>query len=239
MNKEIYIEGIGNILIVKSNKAKQLSIRLKPFSPIKVTIPLQVDEKHAVDFILKKKVWIKRAQLKMQSVEAQKKVYTENTHNIIPGYSLLFKPHNNNKVYITTAPQKIVVAHPINANLESKNIQEGIENAIVHTLRYESKKHLPVRTYELAQYHNFKINRVTIRNAKTRWGSCSANNNINLSLHLMRLPRHLSDYIILHELCHTVHKNHGKEFWKLLNMVCGFKSDQYKDELRKYSLKYF
>ena len=58
-----------------------------------------------------------------------------------------------------------------------------------------------------------------IKNNKTRWGSCSHRNNINLSLHLMRLPEHLIDYIIAHELVHTVHKNHSNKFWKDLENV--------------------
>lgn len=237
--KEVFIEGIGSISLIKSPIARQMSIRLKPFEPIKVTIPELLNESQAIDFLFKKKDWVKRAQLKMKALESKKKIYTKDVQNIVPGCDLFFKPHANNTIYITTATQKIIVAHPPNANLASENIQNGIENAIVHVLRNEAKKHLPKRTVELAEYHNFKIRNIAIKNVKTRWGSCSANNNINLSLHLMRLPKHLSDYIILHELCHTVHKNHGKEFWKLLDFVSGFKSDFYKKELKKYSLRYF
>ena len=81
------------------------------------------------------------------------------------------------------------------------------------------KELLPTRIAELAQIHGFKYAKVSIRNSKTRWGSCSFNNNINLSLHLMMLPNHLIDYVILHELAHTKEKNHGIHFWKLLDEV--------------------
>ena len=74
---------------------------------------------------------------------------------------------------------------------------------------------------ELAKKHNFKFKKVLIRNAKTRWGSCSKDNTINLSPHLMRLPNYLIDYVILHELVHTKIKNHSKEFWQLLGIVSG------------------
>ena len=56
---------------------------------------------------------------------------------------------------------------------------------------------------------------------KSRWGSCSYQNNINLNLHLVRFPEYLSDFIICHELCHTVHKNHGPQFHALLNEIVG------------------
>ena len=77
------------------------------------------------------------------------------------------------------------------------------------------------KTVELAEKHNFKYKKVAIKNAKTRWGSCSYVNNINLSLHLMRLPDYLIDYVILHELVHTKIKNHSKDFWHFLDYVSG------------------
>jgi predicted metal-dependent hydrolase len=69
------------------------------------------------------------------------------------------------------------------------------------------------RLAELARRHGFDYNRVYVRNQKTRWGSCSAQNNINLNVNLIRLPAALRDYVILHELVHTRIKNHGLQFW--------------------------
>ena len=87
----------------------------------------------------------------------------------------------------------------------------------IEALRKEAKKILPVRLEELAKKHGFKYGKVAIRNAKTRWGSCSYRNNINLNLHLARLDDDLIDYVILHELCHTIEKNHSARFWALLH----------------------
>jgi hypothetical protein len=87
--------------------------------------------------------------------------------------------------------------------------------------RKEAKDHLPLRVEALAAKHNFTYKNVAIKNSKTRWGSCSFDNNINLSLHLMRLPDHLVDYVILHELVHTKIKNHSSDFWQLLDIVSG------------------
>jgi predicted metal-dependent hydrolase len=83
-------------------------------------------------------------------------------------------------------------------------------------LRKKALAYLPGRTAELSSKHGFGCGRVTIRASRSRWGSCSANNNINLSLYLMLLPSRLIDYVIIHELVHTVHKNHGPQFWQLL-----------------------
>lgn len=92
------------------------------------------------------------------------------------------------------------------------------ENTI-KTLRLEAKKYLPVKVKEFSEKHNLGYKKVFIKNMKSRWGSCSSQNNINLNLHLMRLPEKLIDYVILHELAHIKEKNHGKSFWSLLNTL--------------------
>jgi predicted metal-dependent hydrolase len=87
--------------------------------------------------------------------------------------------------------------------------------------RPTARKLLVDRLNYLAQKHGFQYNRVFIRNQKTRWGSCSGKNNINLNVNLVRLPDELRDYTILHELVHTRIKNHGKRFWAQLDRLLG------------------
>lgn len=86
-------------------------------------------------------------------------------------------------------------------------------------LRKIAKISLPARVEELAKKHHFSYTSVTCRHQKTRWGSCSFHNRINLNIEVMRLPLRLQEYIILHELTHTVHKHHQKAFWNHLEQV--------------------
>lgn len=71
-----------------------------------------------------------------------------------------------------------------------------------------------VRKYN--EYYNFDYNRISIRNQKSRWGSCSVRNNLNYNFRIILLPRDLADYIIVHELCHLKEMNHSKRFWNLV-----------------------
>lgn len=90
----------------------------------------------------------------------------------------------------------------------------------IETLRKRAKGELPLRLAELAARYGFQYNKVTIKHNSTNWGSCSIRNNINLNLNIVRLPRALQDYILLHELCHLRHHDHGQAFHLLLEHVC-------------------
>ena len=99
--------------------------------------------------------------------------------------------------------------------------------------RKEAKQLLPERVAFLAKQDGFSYNNLSIKNIKSRWGSCSAKNNINLSIYLMKLPDELIDYVILHELTHTIHKNHGKDFWNYLDKITG-KPKELAARIKKY-----
>lgn len=90
----------------------------------------------------------------------------------------------------------------------------------IESMRKQAKAELPVRLEELAGRYGFIYNKVTIKHNSTNWGSCSTRNNINLNLNIVRLPDVLRDYILLHELCHLRHHDHGHAFHLLLEHVC-------------------
>ncbi len=101
--------------------------------------------------------------------------------------------------------------------------------------RVEAKKELTGRLERLAGKHGFAYNKVSIRNQKTRWGSCSSKNNISLNMKLVRLPDELIDYVVLHELIHTRKKDHGKAFWAEMDKLVGDRKKM-ASRLRKHGL---
>ena len=131
-------------------------------------------------------------------------------------------------------PNNIRVAVPMNASFNEakkfiitkqkwiKNHINKISNIICNKIELESvnikhaRKPLEKRINQLASKYNFSFNRLFIKNQKTRWGSCSSKNNINLNIQLIRLSSELIDYVIFHELVHTKVRNHSKEFWDTL-----------------------
>ena len=89
----------------------------------------------------------------------------------------------------------------------------------IEALRRQAKAELPPRLAELAARYGFIYNKVTIKHNASNWGSCSSKGNINLNLNIVRLPKVLQDYILLHELCHLRHQDHGHAFHLLLEHV--------------------
>jgi len=85
----------------------------------------------------------------------------------------------------------------------------------------EALKKIIARLRELAERHGFTYHKVSIRNQRTRWGSCSGKGNISLNMKLVVLPPELFDYVILHELVHTRVHNHSRKFWKELDKYAG------------------
>jgi len=120
--------------------------------------------------------------------------------------------------------------------LQTANPGPDVEKA---ELRQKAKSVLPAQLAKLAATHGFNYSKVTVRNSRSRWGSCSSKKSINLSLYLMLLPEHLIDYVLLHELCHTVHLNHSPAFWDLLNKCTGGKSNELRREIRRYRIGLF
>jgi predicted metal-dependent hydrolase len=163
-SKIIRIEGVGEVLLERSRRARHICLSIKPFKGVRVAVPFGVPFEQAEAVALAKAGWIARHLQRM--TDAQR-----------------------------SAGQRSPMA-PIN--------------------RVVARRVIVDRLAELARRHGFGYNRVFVRNQKTRWGSCSAQNNINLNVNLIRLPEVLRDYVILHELVHTRIKNHGPRFWEEL-----------------------
>ena len=108
----------------------------------------------------------------------------------------------------------------IKRRISEMNIRIEKSKVLPEIDREDARKILNQRLVELATEHDFEYGKVSIRKQKTRWGSCSSQNNISLNQNLLHLTDELIDYVLLHELTHTRVKDHSPSFWDELEKVC-------------------
>lgn len=101
---------------------------------------------------------------------------------------------------------------------EGRERQEGLEGR--HCWLARAKRELPARLLELALEHGLRVSKVSIRNQKWRWGSCSRDGHICLNWRLVRLPEAVRDYVLIHELMHLRRMDHSPKFWALVARAC-------------------
>jgi len=212
--KEVFVEHIGAVTISRNRQAVRFKISVCPDGKVRVTIPWLASFQSGEKFLSQHLGWITATKEKMVLKPAASK-------SIQPGH--LFSTRNYHyhvcsadtpqlRIKYAREEKQVFFEYPFNQLIESDELQTRLKLMIEHVLRFDARKYLPGRISELAKNLGYTYQKVTIKNNKTNWGSCSGLKNINLNLHLMRLNDRLIDYVIVHELVHTVIPNHGPHF---------------------------
>ena len=204
-------KGIGAVKYIYNRKARNFTIRINQKGEVRVTIPRFGRQKQAEAFLFGKSDWVKA---KLQDIEKK------NAHILVlkEGKELRIR----DKRFVLSA---------------AKNGKD-IESAFWTILLNEAKQVLPERVKDISERFALPYQGLKIKKMKSRWGSCTPGNSINLNSWLVLVPDHLIDYVILHELTHTIHKDHSKRFWIYLDKLCGGKALSLRKELRQYPISY-
>lgn len=223
----VQIKHIGNVTFSKNRRSKNIKLSVKPDKSVLVSYPFYISSKEALAFVNKHEEWIIRQQNRME----QRKTKIETRDELLTWtHRITFLQGETNRVMKRGEQVQVIVP-----DFEDENSKAFIENVITEIYRTEAKMHLPRRLKTLAAQHDFSFNKVTIRDNRRNWGSCSSGNNISLNLQMMKLPEELIDYILLHELVHTEVKNHGPRFWQRLDEVSNKQARQLARQVKKYS----
>lgn len=198
--------------ITNSNRARYLRLKLSHAGLLSVVVPNGVPLSEVKGFIKSQTGWIE-AKLK----------------DLNPLACGFIKPEQLNLRYLNESwdleyfsdPSSQTLTLRVNDNFKL-NCSGSVDDAdLLHKvlgkwLKPKAEQVIPERLASLAELHGFHFNRVTIRGQKTRWGSCSTKKNINLNYKLLFLEAALVDYVLIHELCHTIEMNHSRRFWDLV-----------------------
>lgn len=224
--KVVKFKQIGPVNFVKNRRSKNIKIRVKPDQSVHVSFPFYVSMFEVSQFVNKNMEWIADQQQKFETKKT--KIEAGQFQTKLHSITVIKGSENKTKVNFNEIEIRL-------KDFDSDNSRSYLENVMVGIYRFEASKILPPRLTELAQNNGFQFNKLTIRNNKRNWGSCSARNNISLNLQMMKLPDELIDYILLHELVHTRIKNHGPLFWAKLDELTGFKAQELSKQVRKFS----
>ena len=193
--------------------SKNIKISLREENKVLVTMPLYCPIKKAREFLLLNFEKIKS----FNSNFKKEKKYLEKT--LKTKFETL-KIEEGEKLETKTKKNIVYFSYPKEQDFYSKEIQEALKSAYLKAIKIEAQYYLKERIEYLAQKYDFKFQKLTLRNQKTRFGSCSYFNNINLNINLMRYDFDCIDYVIIHELCHTRVKNHSSKFWEEVEKYC-------------------
>ena len=135
-------------------------------------------------------------------------------------FSLRLLPGEDGRFLSRNLDGEVQIICPKETDFSTEAIQQWLRRVVTEALRREARRYLPERLASIAARYGFVYGRLAIKNNRSNWGSCSTKDNINLNLRLMQVPEHLRDYVMLHELCHLRHHDHGPGFHRLLEDLC-------------------
>lgn len=209
---------IGHIELCTRNGSRGISFRV---TADKVRITVSPFLSQSVFPLSKERTeWILEAQQKLIT-RTHKLAFKPDTILKTYGFTLSFAPREALKT--TFAAQRkndtLVVYFKPTTDFTTTQNQLVIKRILTHFLRIEATAFLPNRLKILAEQYGFQYTQLKINSAHRRWGSCSIQKHINLSLYLMLLPEELINFVIVHELCHTREMNHGERFKQLMRDI--------------------
>lgn len=203
---------IGTVFVTKKRGQRTMRLRVDTKGLVQVSMPWLVPAGAAKDFVASKREWIQQQQ---SSVKFQP------YDGMLLGKTLHLRITENSQS--TRAKQvggTLTVPFADHYDPTDSDHLEKIKKAITKALRTEAEKVLLPRLRELAELYGFEYESAAIKQLVGRWGSCDSTKHIALSLYLVQLPIELIDYVLIHELTHTVHLNHSAGFWSDVQQLC-------------------
>ena len=192
-----------------SRKAKYAKLKIKPFGGLEVVIPLRFPKKAVPGLLEQHAEWIQR-QLKKQQDSSREPVLPDQIYLAINAYrtEVVYgiphrqEPGQTNRLFVNDGDY-----HPA-----VKQLRKWI--------RQQAWEILPPMLERVSRDTGLGYQKISIRSQKTRWGSCSSRGTISLNDQLLFVARDSVEYLMIHELCHTRHMNHTRQFWQLVEHYC-------------------
>ncbi|MBI2517509.1 MAG: M48 family metallopeptidase [Opitutae bacterium] len=207
------------VVFVRSAQARRYRLTLRRDGTAVATIPLRGSEREALRFVEQQRDWLERARERQAQKPRAAEVWTVGTHVLWRGELhpiRIATMGESADPFVASRPQVCVAADVFRVRAIEGDLRPTLEAHFARRARIE----LPGRTWELAAETGVDVKHVTVRNQRSRWGSCSAGGTISLNWRLVQTPDKVRDYIVYHELMHLREMNHSERFWARVEEVC-------------------
>lgn len=202
----------GKIVVRKYSSARSIKARRAPDGSVRISAPT-----YAPNFVIKSFIKQSRPELSKLIKESTPSVNYQNGMTIGKSHSLVVLP---SEALSASIKNNIITLYlPETKDLNSQEVISMLRSFVIKALKKEAKSYLPRRLAFIAKEHDFDYSGVKFSHASSRWGSCRSDKSITLNIALMKLPFELIDYVIAHELSHTVQMNHSPQFWSVVEAV--------------------
>jgi len=199
------------LVMVRNRRARRYLLRLRPDGSARLTIPRSGSVIEGRRFAERNTEWLVR-QLDMQRAQpAKSKEWFVGSKILFRGELVKLETGMNGAAGAVELGGEVVRVPDIGGDLRPWVVKHLWKLAV---------KEFPPRIFEFATAHQLAVARVTVRNQRSRWGSCSRRGTISLNWRLIQTPPFVRDYIFLHELMHLRHMNHSARFWREVESVC-------------------
>ncbi len=214
MPAKIYeIDGIGNVSVVKRRGSKSIRLGFDSKGEVRVSVPTWVPYQAGAKFAAERADWIAKHQPQPTRLfSAGDRIGKAHHITLIPDAVV-------KTTQVRLKGSEIIVKYPGRLNFDDTEVQAAAERGAKKALWGEGERLLPQRLQLLADKHGFSFRNITVKQLKTKWGSCNQNHEITLNYYLIQLPWHLIDYVLVHELVHTEHLDHSEAFWNRFESV--------------------
>lgn len=221
---------LGKIILVPKKRAKKIIVRYREGN-YHLTCPSSLN----LSYIRNSIEEMKPRLLKLSEKKSTQKIFMPGVEFSTFSFQLeLVESCSTQNYYMTLKDAILTISCPIRTDYKDISVQNTIREMIEKAFRYEAKRLFPSKVKYYAQKYGFTFSDVKINKSRSRWGSCSSRKGVNLSYYCMLLPEYLIDFVILHELCHTIEMNHSERFWALLDKVTDGKAKELTKELKSY-----
>jgi predicted metal-dependent hydrolase len=201
------------IEFVRVRRARRYILRVRPDGTLRVTVPRGGSRREAEHFVRQHEDWIAGERSRVR-VESPPQDWQDGSTILLGGETVRISVEPRGSAWRAVYGDRAVAVRDLS----------DIRRAIERDLRALAMTVLPRRLTALAALHGLTVGAVSIRNQRSRWGSCARNGNIALNFRLVQMPAPVSDYVLLHELMHIKQQNHSRRFWRLVEGVCpGFR----------------